>query len=203
MNYFSIMVFKFILLWMSAYIFDKCLQHDVKNQFDFAWSWLFIHWKVDFLSTKSFKDLTNLISIVINFTHCVLIEIHDFRLLIYDALNFMNDSMINFLINFNKKISQNIHCSKNIPIFLFIHVFTELIFECKVFSSELIEILLFEILLGIVIINVPFKEFACTLLLVNILNSKENDNEQNMFLYISLSSHKEHFTKLRIKRNEG
>lgn len=171
------MIFEFIFFWMSAYILNKCLQHNVKYQLNFTWRGFFILWKIDFLSTESFEDLTNLISIVINLTHSVLIEIHDFGLLIDDTLDFMNDSMIDLMINFDKEISQNINSSENITIFLFIHVFTELIFKSIILISELLHILLPKVLFGVIIINVSFKEFTCTLLLVNVLNSEKNDNK--------------------------
>lgn len=106
-----------------------------------------------------------------------MIEIHDFGLLIDDTLDFMNDSMIDLMINFDKEISQNINSSENITIFLFIHVFTELIFKSIILISELLHILLSKVLFGVIIINVSFKEFTCTLLLVNVLNSEKDDNK--------------------------
>lgn len=123
---------------------------------------------------------------------------HHLGLFIDDPLNFMHNSMLDFVINLHKELTQNIYSSEYITILILIHKPTELIFKRYVFASQLLKILLFEVLLCVIIVDVSFEEFACALLLVDVFDCEEDDDQEDVLLNVLLATHEEHLAEFGV-----
>jgi hypothetical protein len=85
--------------------------------------------KREFLATEGLEDLADLVCVVVDLTHGVLVEVHQFGLLIDNALYFLLCALCNSLIDSSKELSQYINRCKDITILILIHIFGKLILE--------------------------------------------------------------------------
>jgi hypothetical protein len=89
MNQFFLPGLKFIFLSVSANFFDECFKHYVQDLLYLLARGFGVFRYVNFLRAQGFKYFANLVSVIVNLSHCVLIQAHQFTLFVENSLNFL------------------------------------------------------------------------------------------------------------------